>query len=171
MTEDFSEGPFTKDEVITLLRTLLGSEYDAEEDCYECYGFNCILDFYEMSGGYYCESHILTRPNRYSLYRCCARYGSIEDKRRFNRNVVWAGEMSLDHLLPTNNKERAALRKAWRRMKKSLLYDCIYKFSYDRICRREKAQSIEKMWKYIGNGQTDASLEEYLQLFEGREIW
>ncbi len=33
MTEDFSEGPFTKDEVITLLRTLLGSEYDAEEDC------------------------------------------------------------------------------------------------------------------------------------------
>lgn len=100
MTEDFSEGPFTKDEVITLLRTLLGSEYDAEEDCYE------------MSGGYYCESHILTRPNGYSLYRCCARYGSMEDKRRFNRNVVWAGEMSPDHLLPTNNKERTALRKA-----------------------------------------------------------
>ncbi|WP_196374751.1 hypothetical protein [Vibrio vulnificus] len=88
MTEDFSEGPFTKDEVIALL----GNEYEAEEYCYECYGFNCILDFYEMSGGYYCESHILTRPNRYSLYRCCARYGSIEDKRRFNRNVVWAGE-------------------------------------------------------------------------------
>ncbi|OXX42231.1 hypothetical protein B9J85_12810 [Vibrio sp. V11_P1A41T118] len=78
--------------------------------------------------------------------------------------------MSPDYLIPTNNKERGALRKVWRRMKKSPVHDCLYKFSYDRICRREKAQSIEKMRKYISNGQTDAFLEAHLQLFDGREI-
>lgn len=114
MTEKYSSGPFIKDEVIVQL----GKDDDAEKDCYEWYGFNCISGFYEMSSGYYCAHNYCSPQCEYCLHLCCVKYGSIEDQRKFNRNVVLAGEIELKYLIPNNKKEKAALNKILRRIKK-----------------------------------------------------
>ncbi|MFA0088029.1 hypothetical protein [Vibrio sp. 10N.261.51.F12] len=114
MTEETNSGPFTKDEVIEYL----GEKYDAKNDCYEWHGFNCIQGFYEMSSGYYHHIWMDDPKCDYCLHYCCNEFGSIEDKRKFNLNVVWSGKNELQYLIPTNKKERAALIKIFRRIKK-----------------------------------------------------
>lgn len=169
MTDGYSEGPFTKDEVIAQM----GEYYRGEEDCYEWYGFNCIGGFYEMSSGYYRECNCFTAHCVYCLMSCCSLFGSVEDKRKFNRNVVWTGKIELKYLIPTNNKERAALNKIHRRIKKLKLPlgDGLYKYQNNRLRSRRNAKLSELISKYNSNGKIDMnSLRQELQARREKRI-
>ncbi len=96
MKDQEYSGPYTEEEVITMLKHRGGVSIGA----YDMYEFYCIDEYYELSSGYYCHPIAADPICVYCLHYCCLHFGSFEDKKKFNENVIYSKHLSKKYHIP-----------------------------------------------------------------------